>query len=77
MNTMFLAIDGSQLIGTLIWLIIIGVIFGILWWLISYCALPAPFDKVCRIILALFAAILVINVLLGLVGHPLIDWRGH
>jgi hypothetical protein len=54
-----------------------GVIFGLLWWLISYCGLPAPFDKVARVVLAIFAVLIVINVLLTITGHPIIDWRHH
>lgn len=64
-------INGDLVIHSLLYLIVIGVVFGLLWWLITYCALPAPFDKVARVVLAVAAVIILIGVLLGMVG-PLI-----
>ena len=64
-------VSGDAVIHSLLYLIVIGVIFGLLWWLISYCGLPAPFDKVARVVLAVAAVIILINILLGMVGHPL------
>lgn len=58
----------TALVSLLIYLIVGGLIFGLLWWLIGYCGLPAPFDKVCRIILAIMAVLFIIGVLLSLVG---------
>jgi predicted tellurium resistance membrane protein TerC len=69
-------VNGSDLIQILIYLIVVGVIFGLLWWLIGYVALPAPFDKVCRVILAIFAVLVVIGTLLSATGHPVVTW-GH
>lgn len=68
------AINGENMIHTLIYLIVIGVIFGLLWWLIDYCGLPAPFAKVCKVILAIFAVLIVINILLGLVNIHIVSW---
>lgn len=68
------AISGSTLVNALVGLVIFGLIFYLLWWLIGYAGLPAPFDKVARVILALVAVIFLINFLLGLAGHPIIGW---
>lgn len=68
-------ISGDAVIQSLLYLIVIGVVFGLLWWLIGYCSLPAPFDKVARVVLAIAAVIILINILLGMVGHPLFRWR--
>ena len=68
-------ISGDSAIQSVLYLIVIGVIFGLLWWLIAYCGLPAPFDKVVRVIIAVAAVIICINILLGLVGHPLFRFR--
>lgn len=68
---MLAQVSGDAVIHSLLYLIVIGVIFGLLWWLISYCGLPAPFDKVARVVLAVAAVIILINILLGMVGHPL------
>lgn len=75
MLALFLAVvSGPAVIHTLIWLIVVGLIFWLLLWLISYAGLPEPFAKVARVILAVAAVILIINVLLGLAGSPLIAW---
>lgn len=69
------AISGDAILSGLIWIIIMGVVFGLLWWLINYISLPEPFAKVARVILALAAVLLLINVLLGWAGHPLVEFR--
>lgn len=58
----------SAAVNVLVYLIVAGVIFGLLWWLIGYCGLPEPFDKVARVILAVLAVLVVIGVLMSLVG---------
>ncbi len=72
---MLAQISGDGVIQSLLYLIVIGVVFGLLWWLVGYCALPAPFDKVARVVLAVAAVIILINILLGMVGHPIFRWR--
>lgn len=74
MNELLAAISGSGLVNVLITLIVVGLICGLLWWLISYIGLPAPFDKVCRIVVALIAVIFICNALLALTGHGFISW---
>lgn len=58
-----------------IYLIVCGLIFGLLWWLIDYCAIPQPFNKVARIILAVLAVLVLINILLSFVGHPIFVFK--
>lgn len=67
-------ISGEGVINTLVWLICIGLVFGLLLWLIAYVALPEPFAKAARVILAVAAVIVLINVLLSLAGHPIVRW---
>ena len=67
-------ITASTLLTLLISLVIAGLIFGLLWWFIGVCALPAPFDRVARVLIALVAVIYLIDVLMGIGGHPLIRW---
>jgi len=68
----FLAqVSGEGMVQTMVYVIIIGVIFGLFWWLLGYLALPQPFDKVVRVILILCAVLFLSNVLLGLIGHPI------
>jgi len=72
LTLMFLAISGSSLLSLLLWIVIIGTIFGLLWWLIQYVGLPAPFDKIARVVLAIIAVVFLINALLSVVGEPFI-----
>lgn len=67
-------VSGEGLISMLVWLICVGLVFYLLWWLLGYVALPAPFDKVARVILALVAVIILINVIMSFAGHPLVRW---
>jgi len=67
-------ISGSAMLSLLITIIIVGVICWLVWWFIGYVGLPEPFNKVARVLVALFALIFLINLLLGLGGHPLFKW---
>jgi hypothetical protein len=58
----------SALVTVLVYLVVAGLIFWLLWWLISYVGLPQPFDKVARVVLAVAAVLVVIGVLLSLVS---------
>lgn len=51
MNTLLAVISGQGVIHILLWLIVVGLIFLLLDWLIRYVGLPEPFAKVARIIL--------------------------
>jgi hypothetical protein len=64
-------IDLSSLTGIIIYLIVIGGICWLLWWLVGYVGLPEPFNKIARVVIAVVAVILCINLLLSLVGTPL------
>ena len=75
MTPLILAITGQQLVTFVITLIVAGLICWLLWWLIDYCGLPAPFGKIARIVVAIVAVLFVINALLSLAGHPLIEWK--
>ena len=59
------------LIHLLIVLVIGGLIFWLLWWFIGFIGLPAPFNKVAQVVIALFAVLFLIHILLSLTGHPL------
>ena len=62
----------TALVMAVVYLIVAGLIFYLTWWLIGYIGLPAPFDKVARAIIAIFAVLVIIGVLLSLIGHPLV-----
>ena len=64
----------SSLLAVVVYLIVAGLIFWLLWWLIEYVGLPEPFNKVARVILAVLAVFVCVSILLSLVGYPLVRW---
>ncbi len=62
----------DSLVSVLIYVVVAGLIFWLLWWLVGYVGLPEPFNKVARVILAVVAVVFLINLLLSFAGHPLI-----
>lgn len=62
----------ESLVSAVVYLIVGGILVWLLLWLIDYCGLPAPFGKVARIIVVVFAVLVLISVLLGLAGHPVV-----
>lgn len=74
MQTLLAAIDGDDLINAVIWIIVAGLVYAILTWAIGAAGLPEPFAKIAKVILIVLAAAVLINVLLTLVGHPIIDF---
>lgn len=58
----------SAAVMVLVWLIVAGLIFWLLWWLIGYVGLPEPFNKVARVVLAVAAVLVCIAALLSLAG---------
>lgn len=68
-------IEASSLVSFIIWLMVIGLVFYLLWWLVGYVGLPEPFNKIARVIIAVVAVLLLINVLLGMAGTPMIRWK--
>lgn len=53
-------------------LIVAGLIFGLLWWLVNYVNPPEPFKKLANVILAILAVLVCVGVLLSLIqGVPL------
>lgn len=69
-------IDLASLVHIIVYILIVGGICWLLWWLVGYIGLPEPFNKVARVIIAVVAVLLLINVLLAFAGGtPLFVWR--
>lgn len=64
----------ETVVGAVLYLLIGGLIFWLLTWLVDYVGTPEPFRKVARVALAILAVLVIISVLLGLVGRPLFRW---
>lgn len=71
---MMALISGSSLLTAVLWIVVAGVCWWLLNWLIDYAGIPEPFHKVAKIILAVAAVVILINALLSVVGHPFIAW---
>lgn len=67
-------ISGEQLLHVLFVLLIWGVIMFVLWWGLQKIAPPEPWLKVGTVILVIITVIVLVNILLGLVGHPIVKW---
>lgn len=74
MNSALAAISGENVLTALIWIVVAGVIFWLVTWLISYVGLPEPFAKVAKVIVAVVAVVFLINAILTIAGKPFINW---
>lgn len=62
----------ATVVSLIVYLLVAGAIFALLHWLIGYVGVPEPFAKAARILLAVFAVLVIIGLLLSLVsGRPL------
>jgi len=63
----------AALLSVVVYVLVIGAICWLLWWLITFIGVPEPFAKIARGIVAVVGVILLIGVLLSLVpgGSPL------
>ena len=62
----------AGLVHAIVLLIVAGLIFWLLWWLVNYVGLPEPFNKAARVVLAIAAVIVVCGILLSLAGYNVI-----
>lgn len=69
------AVSGDAVVSSIIWIIVMGLVFWLLSWLINYIGLPEPFGRVAKIILAVAAVVFLVNELMSIAGHPIIVWR--
>ena len=59
----------SPLVNLLVQVVVVGLICWLLWWFVTWIALPEPFNKVARVIIALVAVLFLINILLKVSGN--------
>jgi len=63
------------LIDLVVYLLVIGGICWLLLFIVGKVAPPEPFAKIITAIIYVVAALLLINVLLGFAGHPVVRLR--
>jgi hypothetical protein len=59
----------SGAVTVIIYLVVAGLIFWLLWWLVGYTNPPEPFKKIASVILAILAVLVIIGILLSLVNN--------
>ena len=74
MTILFFALSGNTLVSGLIYLLIMGIICGLLLWLVGKAHIPEPFKAVITWIIYAVAVLFLINWLLGFTGHPFITF---
>jgi hypothetical protein len=67
-------VSGEALLNALFVLVIWGLILWVLWWGLGKIAPPEPFMKIATVVLVVLSIVVLVNILLGLVGHPLIKF---
>lgn len=68
-------IDSGTLVNVIIYLVVWGLVLYVLWWAIGRIGLPEPFAKIATVALVLLTVVVLLNLLFGFVGQPLIHWR--
>jgi hypothetical protein len=68
-------INGQELVSILIYLVVWGLVLYVLWWGIGKVGLPEPFGKIATVVLVLLTVVVLLNLLFGFTGTPLISWR--
>jgi len=59
------------MLGTLIYLLVVCVVIGVIWWVADYLPVPEPLNKLLKIVSIIVGVIIIIYALLGLTGQPL------
>jgi uncharacterized membrane protein YwzB len=68
-------ISGETLVSVLIYLVVWGLVLYVLWWGLGKINPPEPFMKVGTVVLVILTVIVLLNLLFGFVGQPLIRWK--
>ena len=59
------------MLGTLIYLLVVCVVIGVIWWVADYLPVPEPLNKLLKIVSIIVGVIIIIYALLNLTGQPL------
>ncbi len=67
-------ISVTGLVHAIVMIVIVGLIVWLLWFLLDYCKIPEPFNRVARILLMVVCVLFLIGVLLTLAGVQVLTW---
>lgn len=62
----------DQVVQVVVYLVVVGAIFGLLYWVIDFAGIPEPFNKSGKVFLAVCGVLLLIGLILSLIGHPVV-----
>ena len=65
----------NAVLSILIYLIVWGLILYVCWWAIGKIGLPEPFGKIATVVLVLLTVLVLLNLLTGFAGGPVLQWR--
>lgn len=65
----------NTLIHFIVWLLIAGLVYWLVIWLLAEIGIPEPFNKIIRVVIALVVFLIALNALLSLVGYPVVLLR--
>ena len=62
------------MISVLITILIMCIVFGVIWWILTLIPLPAPFARIAQVVVALIFLIWLLYLLLPManLGHPFV-----
>lgn len=70
------AVSIQALVEVVVWLIVVGMVFGLLYYLVDHAPfIMEPWRSGIKYLILFVAVIMAINFLLGLVGHPIFSLR--
>ncbi len=56
----------EQLLSVVIYIVVAGLVFWLIWWFVGYCGLPEPFNKVARVLIGVAALIFLLYFVMGM-----------
>ncbi len=56
------------MIGLLVWILIVALIFGLIFWVLGMIPLPAPFDVIARVVVGVIFIIILLSMVFGGAG---------
>jgi hypothetical protein len=57
------------MLGTLVYVLIVAVVIGCVWWVCDFLPVPEPLNKLVKVLSIVIGVIVIIYALLGLAGH--------
>ena len=70
-------ITGTGLLNVLIYLVVIGLVFYVLFWGVGAIGFPEPVNKILVAVVVVALCVVLLNLLMGFIGSPLFGRPVH